>query len=129
MSRLNHMNCSISIPQLHTSPRDCLEAFQEQDFQVSSILQESRLSTRDGMRSHGVTAENNSCKKMFSSPKFYAIVEALFHSYHTRQIAKWWKKTFQEIDTDLFQVFASNIINYQCPLLPSMPAWILISKQ
>lgn len=118
-----------SVIQLHTSPRACLEAFQEQDFQISSILQESTLSARDGMRSHGVTAENNCCKKMFSSPKFYVTVKALFCSYHSRQIAKEWKKIFQETDTNLFQVFASNIITYQCPLLSSMPAWILISKQ
>lgn len=128
-TRLSNSYDSVSVPQLYTSPRTCLETFQEQDFQISSILQESRLSTRDGMRSHRVTTENNCCKKMLSSPEFYVTVEALFHSYHWRQIAKWWKKTFQETDTDLFQVFASHIITYLCPLLSSMPAWILISKQ
>lgn len=107
----------------------CLEAFQEQDFQISNALQESRLSTRDGTRSCRVTAENNCCKKMLSPPKPYVTVEAHLHSYHSRQIAKWWKKAFQETDTELFQVFASNIITNQCPLLSSMPAWIPISKQ
>lgn len=87
---------------------------------LPNTLQESRLSTRDGTRSCRVTAEN-CCKKMLSPPKPYVTVEAHLHSYHSRQRAKWWKKAFQETDTDLFQVFASNIITDQCPLLSSMP--------
>lgn len=115
------------ISQLHTTPRGCLEAFQEQDFQISSIFQESRLPTRDGMRSCGVTAEKNCCRKMVFPPKFYVTVEGHFHSWPT---AEWGKKTFQETNTDLFQVFTRNIITYQCLLFStSMPAWIPISKQ
>lgn len=114
------------IPPLHTTPRGCLEAFQEQDFQISSIPQESRLPTRDGMRSCGVTAEKNCCRRMLSPPKFYVTVEGQFHLWQTAESEK---KTFQETDIDLFQVFASNIITYQCLLLSSMPTWIPISKQ